>query len=79
MLQVQKSGSEAEKSKISAERDELGNYKRDKSASIVHEASDMRVKMCLSFRCNRIKKRTHVRQRRMVALLSDSQWRRINK
>lgn len=67
------------KSEISAEGCDLGNYKRERRASIVHEASDMRVRICLSFRCNRIKKRTHVRQRGMVALLDNSQRKRIDK
>lgn len=72
-------GGEEKKSEICVEGYDLGNYKRDKRASIVHEASDMRVRICLSFRCNRINKRTHVRQRRMVAPLYKSQWKRINK
>lgn len=33
----------------------------------------MRARICVSFRCNRIKERTHVRQCRMVALLCNSQ------
>lgn len=75
-------GSErGEKSEISEQGYDLGDYKRGggKRASVVHEASDVRARICLSFRCNRIKKRTHVRQRRMVALLHESQWKRCNK
>lgn len=41
--------------------------------SIFHQPSDIRARICLSFRCNRIKERTHVRQCRMVALLCNSQ------
>lgn len=41
-------------------------------ASLFHQPSDMRAMICVSFRCNRIKERTHVRQCRMVALLCNS-------
>lgn len=39
-------------------------------ASLFHQPSDMRAKMCVSFRCDRRKERSHVRRCGTVALLS---------